>query len=963
MAYDSVGNIVQKTDALNHSITFSYTDKFSDNSNHNSFAYLTQTTDAAGHSGSITYDYNTALVTQTTNMRSLSTQMAYDLMNRPVSITEPNGKTTTYSYDDSTPAATKTVTVDNAGNVAIVQNTFDKLYRITRTTTSDPEGNILVDTQYDGKGRPAQVSNPYRTGTPVNTVTTFDGLDRPTITTQPDGTTIQHAYSNNTDTVTDEASNQRRYTYNVLGQLTQVDEPYPTLSTPLTSTYLYYGFGPLYQSLQSGQTRTFTYNWLGLELNETLPESGTTTFTYDAAGRLATRVDARSITTTYSFDAVNRPTSRTYSDSTPAVSFSYDQNGFIGLRTTMTDQIGSVTYTFDNMNRRTAEQRAISGVTGTFTTSYAYNKNGDITSLTYPSGRTVNYAYNTASGVSNSRLSQITDQTTNATVASSLSYNPAGQAVTRTLGSGLAEAFAFNSRWQMTSTTETLSGNTLMSLTYDYGSTTNTGRLLTRTDNLYSEHTVAYTYDSLYRLTQASASAPSWSIAWTFDTWGNRLTQTPSGLATTRVGTQTLGYTNNHLNTYTYDAAGNQTNDAFHNYAFNADNRITQVDGGADAYGYDGDGQRVRKIVGGQTTYFFYALGSIVSEFTSTNTASAGSSSSDRLSYEPKDRLGATTLVVTASGLVIESNRTLPYGELWNTQVGSINDKKFTTYQRDQESGLDFATNRFDSSTIGRFMSVDNGPFHLKRPVTLNRYSYGGDDPVNHLDPDGSDYTSDQLSYLGSAWQSVGGFACYGNCSAENSGIPGSDAFTTSGLVGEYNSWLQNQMDVGAGNLAIHSGDWATVNALMDRNPRLALQNIPASPSVPQLADQKDKILAYLEAVGVKQFINIPSVQISDEGITFIWSDPDAALKMLSASPVMIFAHQGMLHNSQIGSNFDFRSDTTWAPGSLQVDVSKKSPLGYADIDKCNPAQDVVNLFCHGVGEVILPPTLKWIRN
>ena len=78
---------------------------------------------------------------------------------------------------------------------------------------------------------------------------------------------------------------------------------------------------------------------------------------------------------------------------------------------------------------------------------------------------------------------------------------------------------------------------------------------------------------------QAAEPGNAWSIAWTFDNWGNRLTQTPPGLATTRVGTQTFGYTNNHLNTYSYDAAGNQMNDGTHTYGFDADNKIKQMDG------------------------------------------------------------------------------------------------------------------------------------------------------------------------------------------------------------------------------------------------------------------------------------------------------------------------------------------------------------------------------------------------
>jgi hypothetical protein len=54
-----------------------------------------------------------------------------------------------------------------------------------------------------------------------------------------------------------------------------------------------------------------------------------------------------------------------------------------------------------------------------------------------------------------------------------------------------------------------------------------TGRVLARTDNIQQEHSVQYQYDSIYRLSQVFSNDTSWNIGWTFDIWGNRLTQTP----------------------------------------------------------------------------------------------------------------------------------------------------------------------------------------------------------------------------------------------------------------------------------------------------------------------------------------------------------------------------------------------------------------------------------------------------
>jgi len=94
--------------------------------------------------------------------------------------------------------------------------------------------------------------------------------------------------------------------------------------------------------------------------------------------------------------------------------------------------------------------------------------------------------------------------------------------------------------------------------------------------------------------------------------------------------------------------------------------------------------------------------------------------------------------LIASNGLVLENNRTLPYGELWSPQVSSATTNKFTTYQRDSESGLDYAINRYVANTYGRFASKDQGGATLSRPASLNRYIYSLNDPINRADPDGN---------------------------------------------------------------------------------------------------------------------------------------------------------------------------------------------------------------------------------
>jgi RHS repeat-associated protein len=186
---------------------------------------------------------------------------------------------------------------------------------------------------------------------------------------------------------------------------------------------------------------------------------------------------------------------------------------------------------------------------------------------------------------------------------------------------------------------------------------------------------------------------------------------------------------------------------------FSAENQILSMDGGAATYAYDGGGRRMKKVTSAETTYTFYGPGRIISEFTTRNaiaTATAAAST-DKPFYHTTDKLGSAVLVMNASGVVIENNRTLPYGEAWQAEsTPSTSDKKFVTYQRDAESSLDYAMNRYYGSMSERMQSVDAGAPILRKPSTLNRYVYTTNDPINFTDKAGNDIDEEEGS--GGGW-------------------------------------------------------------------------------------------------------------------------------------------------------------------------------------------------------------------
>jgi RHS repeat-associated protein len=81
----------------------------------------------------------------------------------------------------------------------------------------------------------------------------------------------------------------------------------------------------------------------------------------------------------------------------------------------------------------------------------------------------------------------------------------------------------------------------------------------------------------------------------------------------------------------------------------------------------------------------------------------------------------------------------------------------YTGYQKDNESGLEFAQARYYNTGHGRFTSVDpmTASAAIRNPQTLNRYSYALNSPYKFTDPLG-------LMFKLPDWMGGGG-GCFGN--------------------------------------------------------------------------------------------------------------------------------------------------------------------------------------------------------
>ncbi|HWQ31397.1 MAG TPA: RHS repeat-associated core domain-containing protein, partial [Blastocatellia bacterium] len=317
-----------------------------------------------------------------------------------------------------------------------------------------------------------------------------------------------------------------------------------------------------------------------------------------------------------------------------------------------------------------------------------------------------------------------------------------------------------------------------------------------------------YLYDDLNRLTRITESyqnytATSFKQSYLYDRYGNRtldLANTDNiGGGVTRLDFKALTATNRLVaqtdttgdetssDLMRYDKAGNLVYDNFSpsvsqrgTMTYDAENHMITAVNGTQRYRYDASGRRVKRLVGqtganGEVWQVYDPDGLLLAEYPKQGAAGAPTkeygyrggkllvvfdsteTGDNQLQWLVQDHLGSTRMVVDRSGSLAGVKRTdyLPFGEeipggvgirtASNGYVASQVRQKHTGYERDSETGLDYAQARYFSSVQGRFTSADD---HLNDtrnsdPASWNLYAYVRNNPLRYVDPTG------ELVYVG----------------------------------------------------------------------------------------------------------------------------------------------------------------------------------------------------------------------
>jgi RHS repeat-associated protein len=490
----------------------------------------------------------------------------------------------------------------------------------------------------------------------------------------------------------------------------------------------------------NGNFTTFGYDPKGNLTSVDNPAPlGDVTLTPDALSRLHTVVDGKSQTTTYTYDPLDRPDVTTFQDGS-IVDNNYDPDGNL---TQVTDATGITVFDYNKMNwpiRKTLPDNT--------QLRYDYDHNGNLTLFTDPGGD-VTYTYDQAN-----RLTQLLEP--GAATPVTFGYDNANRRTTTTYPTSPTATVmttGYDDAGKLTSVRATVGTTTLSSFTYSYQK--NGADTALRQSMTDPSGTTSYTYDTRNRLT--GATGPGLTRTYGYDLNSNRTSKTEGG-TTTNYGynaanqlcwsgpTSGTSCTVPSGNTsYTYDPNGNLTGSSSGwSLVYNPKDQttsITKPGGTALAPMAYAAGSQTQRTQAGTTSYVNSGLG-VASATSSGSTdfytrdnrgtlVSLRAASGSRY-YYLFDGLGSVVGLVNSSGSKVNSYSYDPYGVQLSATEAIPNPWRYVSGLLDAQTGLTKFGTRYYDPTLGRFTQRD--------PIspTFANYRYAGCDPVNRIDPLGT---------------------------------------------------------------------------------------------------------------------------------------------------------------------------------------------------------------------------------
>ena len=472
------------------------------------------------------------------------------------------------------------------------------------------------------------------------------------------------------------------------------------------------------------------------------PESTTLgwKFAYDEDGAVTEVVNPAGQATKVRYERDDRKAVRKLVREQPgaaAVAVEFDA---AGRRTAMTDAAGRVSYEYDAFGRLTAVARA-----GGPPVRYAYDDAGRVASVRVGDDYALSYEFDYLG-----RPAAV------GTPAGRVGYAyPAANQVVRTLPNGVRTTRTFAPDGRLAGIVHAAAdGAVVAGFAYEY-----------RPDGLVAavaesspagEVKVSYEYDKVHRLTGTSDSRGK-RATYRYDQLGNREEVREEGRPAAATTFDWAGRLVRHAGERcAHDAAGNVTKYVGARgparLTHSPDGQLTRAatDAGELGFGYDGDGNLIRREAGGKATTF--VPDPLAGVWRPLLASAAGGESlaylwdgdaplAERVGGEWRFFLGnhleSVRCVVDARGAVVERPEYCPFGRPLAGGAGEFR-PGFAGLFYDPQAALYLTRARAYDPGLGRFLQLD--PQHrvpAGSQQDLIGYTYCGNDPVNFVDPDG----------------------------------------------------------------------------------------------------------------------------------------------------------------------------------------------------------------------------------
>jgi RHS repeat-associated protein len=665
-------------------------------------------------------------------------------------------------------SATTTYTYDNAGNLK---------------TVKDPAGQssgLYTEYFYDQRNRLSGVRDPIaadRNAADYTVNWTYDPFGRRKTETRANNQVVTYDL------------------YDPMNRLlqTKVQRDVGVVDTTLT----HYDFDGTVSTFQDGrgQVYYFGHDLMSRQTYVAYPADATgavrqQSYHYDLADNMDTFTNREGAVQTFDYDNRNRQTHYLW-DTWPLYTMherwmSYDEVGNalnIHNGETAANSGDSIDFQYDWRNRKTSDTQTPTSRPAR-TVAYTYDADSNRRTMTYPSGYSLTYGYNSRN--------QLTTETDAAGAVVTYGYDLSGNRRTKTLRNGTVSTYTPDANNRLKDVGHYHGGTLLGRFDYHYDSV---GRVKSAKRDFNRGDYYEYYLDDQLKTAQDDAYNVDLDSPWgaanvttlAYDENGNRTTQnnttTPSN---TYVVDNLNQYTSVNSGSLDYDTSGNLFHYNGWSYGYNRQNQMTDATNGPTAlyFYHDGLNRHILRYVGdangGEWIFSAWDGSDLLEEYDINgqvlHTYVHGPATDEMLvRFDPgptpnriwyyHDAQGSTTHLADDNGTVVESYK-YPLADAGTPIINNGASSSSAFGNRFLYTGREYYKDgkfydyrhRTYLPSLGRFIQADPIGFAGDRS---NLYRYCGNDPVNLSDPSGLW----QFTFTAAYW--VGGQITFGHNSGQ----------------------------------------------------------------------------------------------------------------------------------------------------------------------------------------------------